>query len=104
MSVPVIIRPTAETDLQSAFDWSEGIEAGLGSRFLSNVDRIVETLESQPFVFPVFYREVRRAVVPHSPYLLFHVSAESRVVVLACFSGHRDPRWIRRALKRRQGS
>jgi hypothetical protein len=50
-------------DLQGAFDWSEGIEAGLGSRFLFNVDRIVETLESQPFVFPVFYREVRRAVV-----------------------------------------
>lgn len=104
MSVPVIIRPTAEMDLQSAFDWSEGIEEGLGSRVPFNVDRVVETLESQPFVFPVFHREVRRAVVPHSPYLLFHVSAESRVVVLACFSGHRDPRWIRRALKRRQDS
>lgn len=104
MRVPVIIRPTAEMDLQSAFDWSEGIEAGLGSRFLLNVDRIVERLEGQPFAFPVFYREVRRAVVPHSPYLLFHVSADSRVVVLACFSGHRDPRWIRRALKRRQGT
>ena len=102
VSVPVIIRPAAELELQDAFVWSENVEPGLGSRFLTNVSRIVETLEAQPYAFPVFYRDTRRAVVPHSPYLLFFVSTPTRVVVLACFSGHRDPRWVRRILKRRQ--
>lgn len=104
MSTPVIIRPAAELEIQDAFDWSESVEPGLGSRFMTNVNRVVETLEAQPFAFPVFYRDTRRAVVPHSPYLLFHVSTPARVVVLACFSGHRDPRWVRRTLKRRQGT
>jgi plasmid stabilization system protein ParE len=104
LTVPVIIRPAAETDLQDSWEWSESLEPGLGTRLLVNVGRIVETLENHPFAFPVFYREARRAVVPHSPYLLFHVSSESRVVVVACFSVHRDPRWVRRALRRRQVS
>ena len=104
MNIPVIIRPAAELDLQDAFNRSDGIEPGLGLRLLLNVDRIVATLESLPFVFPLTYRNVRRAIVPHSPYLLFHVTFPTRVVVIACFSGHRDPRWIRRSLKRRQGA
>ena len=102
MNIPVIIRPAAELDILDALNRSEEIEPGLGLRFLRNVDRIVATLESQPFVFPLAYRDVRRAIVPHSPYLLFHVTFPTRVVVIACFSGHRDPRWIRRSLKHRQ--
>ena len=104
MNIPVIIRPAAELDLQDAFNRSDGIEPGLGLRLLLNVDRIVATLASQPFVFPLAYRDVRRAIVPHSPYLLFHVTLPARVVVIACFSGYRDPRWIRRSLSRRQGA
>ncbi len=104
MRAVVLIRPAAGWDLEEAFDWSEGIESGLGPRFLANVDRIVTVLEEHPFAYQLHYKTVRRAVVQQSPYLLYHVSTPERVHIIACYSGHRDPRWIRRALRSRSGA
>ena len=100
----VIIRPTAELDLLDAFEYSEIIEPGLGIRFNDNVERLIRQLESLPFSYPLYYRESRRAVIRQSPYLLYHTSTEQLVYVVACFSAHRDPRWVRRRLASRGGA
>ena len=99
----VIVRPIAEYEIQDAYDWSEAIEPGLGPRFSANVDQIIETLEGQPLAFPVFYRTIRRVVIRQSPYLLYYLPTTETVYVVACFSAHRDPRWIRRRLAARGG-
>jgi len=104
LSAAVIVRPAADLDLQDAFEWSETIEVGLGPRFTANVDRVIQVLEQQPFAFPIYYRNTRRAIVQQSPYVLYHVSKVDRVFIVACFSGHRDSRWVRRALRARGGA
>ena len=54
MSLPVILRPAADQDLESADDWYEQRLAGLGQEFLAAVsvalDRIADMPEMSGFV------------------------------------------------------
>ena len=52
--------------------------------------RLAET----PLVYPVLYRNVRRAVLHRFPCLVWYQVQDSRVTVIACTHGRIDPRKI----------
>jgi plasmid stabilization system protein ParE len=92
-----IVRPRAERDIQSAYDWYESQEPGLGERFLETVRKRLEAIRDFPESCPVIYRDVRRAVVSRFPYLVFYVVQPNRVTVLAVLHHSRSPAtWPRR--------
>lgn len=64
-----IIRPQAERDIQSAYDWYESQEPGVGERFLEAVRKRLEAIRDFPESCPIIYRDVRRAVVARFPTL-----------------------------------
>jgi len=43
-----IVRPLAEADLEQAANWYDEEQAGLGSRFLSDVDQVFERIRERP--------------------------------------------------------
>ena len=86
-----IIRPRAERDIQSAYDWYESQEPGLGEEFLEAVRKRLEAIRDFPESCPIIYRDVRRAVVSRFPYLVFYVVQPTRVTVLAVFHHSRSP-------------
>jgi toxin ParE1/3/4 len=91
------LRPRAEHDIQSAFEWYESQRPGLGEEFLAAVREKLETVRSFPESTPVIYRDVRRAVVSRFPYLIFYVVRPTRVAVLAILHHARNPAvWPRR--------
>lgn len=91
------LRPRAENDIRSAFEWYESQRPGLGEEFLTAVRERLEAVRSFPESNPVIYRDVRRAVVSRFPYLIFYVVRPARVVVLAILHHARDPAlWPRR--------
>jgi len=92
-----ILRPRAERDIQSTFDWYESQQPGLGDEFLVSLRKQLETVRSHPEAFPVLYRDVRRAVVSRFPYVVFYVVQATRVAVLAVVHQSRNPKtWPRR--------
>lgn len=92
-----IIRPRAERDIQSAYEWYESREPGLGEEFLEAVQNKLEMIRELPESCPVIYRDVRRAVVSRFPYLIFHIVQPTRVSVLAVLHHSRNPKlWPRR--------
>ena len=92
-----ILRPRAERDLQSAFEWYESQRPGLGDEFLVSLRERLETVRGFPEAFPVLYRDVRRAVVSRFPYVVFYVAQPTRVAVLAVVHQSRNPAtWPRR--------
>jgi plasmid stabilization system protein ParE len=92
-----IVRPRAERDIQSAHDWYESQEPGLGERFLEAVQKRLEAIRDFPESCPIIYRDVRRAVVSRFPYLVFYVVQPTRVTVLAVLHHSRSPAtWPRR--------
>ena len=44
MTLELIVRPEAETDLSAAYEWYEERVSGLESDFLLNVDALVKKL------------------------------------------------------------
>lgn len=97
--VPVIFTPTARTELIDAQDWYENEVPGLGRRFRTAVDAVVQRMSVNPRQFPVAYKNIRRARLRRFPYaLMFVIETDETVTVIACFHGSRDPaHWQRRA-------
>ena len=92
-----ILRPRAERDIQSTFEWYESQQRGLGEEFLSSLRERLETIRDNPELYRVIYRDIRRAVVSRFPYVVFYVARPTRVAVLAVLHQSRDPAiWPRR--------
>lgn len=80
-----------------ALDHYAAIRPELGERFASAVVETAEAIAVMPLRFAVVDKGRRRAGVRWFPYGLFFLVEETRVVVIACFHGKRDPkRWQQR--------
>jgi len=51
MSLPVILRPAADADIQTTHDALEGVQAGLGGRFVARVREVLGRIEAMPEVY-----------------------------------------------------
>ena len=63
MTVEVILRPQAESDIQTVRRWYEEQRDGLGEEFIAAVQERLEAIRQFPEVCPAIYKRVRRAVV-----------------------------------------
>lgn len=88
----IIVRPDAESEMAEAIEWYEARSDGLGADFLRSVDAVIQSIARAPLQFPLVYKNVRRALTRRFPYQVFFVVEEERVVVLAVFHAHRNPR------------
>ena len=97
MTRRIIVRPRAERDIQSIFEWYESRRPGLGEEFLISLRARLEAVHSFPESWPIIYRNVRRAVMSRFPYSIFYLVQAERIPVLAVLHQSRDPRtWPRR--------
>lgn len=97
MTWQFILRPWAEHDIQSAFEWYEFQRAGLGAEFLAALRERLEAVRAKPESSPVLYRGIRRALVSRFSYFIFYVAQPERVAVLAVLHHVRNPGiWPRR--------
>lgn len=97
MTRQFIVRPRAEHDIQSAYEWYESQRAGLGNEFLVTLRQRLEAVRGHPESNPDIYRGIRRAVVSRFPYLIFYIVRPDRVTVLAVLHHVRNPAtWPRR--------
>jgi toxin ParE1/3/4 len=93
----LLLEPEAEADIAEAFDWYETQRPGLGSEYLAEVARVLETLERRPEQFPVVQGRTRRALVRRFPFGVFYIVDPDLIAVTACMHSRRDPRrWQRR--------
>jgi toxin ParE1/3/4 len=97
MTYAVILRPRAEDDIRTAFQWYESQQSTLGEEFLAHLRRALERIRDFPESSPVVHRTVRRALITKFPYLVFYVAEPTRAVVLAVLHTSRSPAtWPRR--------
>ncbi|MCI0461367.1 MAG: type II toxin-antitoxin system RelE/ParE family toxin [Gemmataceae bacterium] len=82
MSLPVLLRPEAEQDVESARDWYEQQQAGLGQAFL---DRLSEALDG------IVWQDVRACRLSRFPFVVYYRVLADRIEVLAVLHGSRDP-------------
>jgi len=94
----VVVRRNAELDIAGAINWYEEQRMGLGSDFYAQFSRTIERLADSPLIYPVVYREVRRAVLHRFPYLVWYRVQDAVVTVVACTHAKRHPAMARARL------
>jgi toxin ParE1/3/4 len=90
MSLPVILRPTADADIQAAYDELEQSRPGLGDRFITEVRAALGRIESMPELYGLVWQDVRAARLKKFRHLVYYVVFADRVEVLAVTHGSRD--------------
>jgi plasmid stabilization system protein ParE len=90
MSLPVVLRPEARREFDESYDWYEKDRPGRGDRFAAAVRKVLDQVEQFRDSHPIFHWDIRRAVVPHFPYLVYYRVRPDHVAVIAVVHGKRD--------------
>jgi plasmid stabilization system protein ParE len=90
MSLPVVLRPAAEADIQATHDELEQVQAGLGNRFVARVREVLEHIEAMPEMYGLVWQDVRAARLRKFRHVVYYVAFADRVEVLAVLHGSRD--------------
>ena len=90
MTLPVILRPEAEWDVQAAFAEYEAIRPGLGKRFLMRVRQVLERIEFMPEIYGTIWEDVRSARLKKFRHVVYYLVSREMVEVLAVLHGARD--------------
>lgn len=91
MARRLVVQRQSDLDIQAAALWYEDQRAGLGMRFLSELDEVFRRIENNSKQFPQLEGEVRRALLRHFPYGVHFVEGPDDVAILAVLHLHREP-------------
>ena len=90
MTLPVILRPAADADIQATYDELEQSQAGLGDRFVARLREVLERIEAMPEMYGLVWQDVRAARLKQFRHLVYFVVFPDRVEVLAVMHGSRQ--------------
>ena len=91
------IHRLAERELNEAAQYYELESSGLGSSFLAEVDRCLETIETHPEAGAIVRGSVRRRLVRRFPYAVLYKIKPDAIRVLAIMNLKRRPAyWVGR--------
>ena len=94
MSNTLIITPQAEKDFESAYEWYEVHDPGLGKEFARCVDVKIASVQRNPRHFRIIAdKEVRRALVNRFPFSVYFISKAELITVFAILHQHRNPEY-----------
>jgi plasmid stabilization system protein ParE len=98
MSLPLVINPLAEEDLEEAKVWYEEQRDGLGDVLVDCVHQALEQVQQFPGASPIVFLDLRRKLVRRFPYGIYYRVDDDQITVVAVYHGKRDPRgWQERA-------
>jgi plasmid stabilization system protein ParE len=92
VTLRVVFRPEAETELLEARYWYDKQHAGLGQVFGSAVEAAITSAVQNPFAYPRVHSDTRRVLVKRFPYAVYFQVLPEELVVLALIHGRRHPR------------
>lgn len=73
-------------------DWYAARSTQVAEAFRASVRAVLEAVESSPARFPIALADIRKARVPHFPYVVYYVPLPEVTSVIAIIHGRRDPR------------
>ena len=83
--------PEAEAELTEARQWYAHQRQDLDLEFMQCIDDALRRVVGNPYLFPIIYRNLRRAVVRRFPFAVFFEIGLNEIQVVAVFHSRRDP-------------
>ena len=84
-------EPLVDADIESAFDWFESEQLGLGLEFLEEVREAYLRIRDNPFKYADLRSGIRRSLTKRFPYAVYFAVEKELIVVLAVLHTARDP-------------
>jgi toxin ParE1/3/4 len=91
MTFPIRLLPEAKAEFDSAADWYEQKQKGLGIDFILRVGEVFKRIAGNPGMHPVVYKDVRRALLKKFPYVVLYREDQGEIIVIAVFHTSRNP-------------
>jgi plasmid stabilization system protein ParE len=90
VSLPVILRPAAETDVDWIRTDLDAVRLGLGDDFASRLREVLRRIEHMPELYGIVWQDVRAARLRRFKHVVYYVAFPDRVEVIAVLHGSRD--------------
>jgi plasmid stabilization system protein ParE len=90
MSITIVTRARAQSDVRSAAQWYETQREGLGIEFADELQDAISAIEQNPELHSVYYGPYRCAYLDRFPYKIFYRIRGQRVYVSRVLHAKRD--------------
>jgi plasmid stabilization system protein ParE len=98
MSMSIRLRRIAQREFDDAADWYEQRQAGLGARFIDEIQQVLYAISQNPQQFAEVHADFRQALANRFPYAIYYKVESAQVTVLGVVHTSRDPSvWQSRA-------
>ncbi len=94
MKFTIEVKETAKNNVIEAFLFYESRQTGLGERFLSSWEDLLELIKDEPHLYQKKYKDFRQVLIKPFPYLIIYEVEEKVVVVYKIIYAGRNPRKI----------
>lgn len=91
MRLPLDFHPAVRDEINDAHDWYERRQAGLGSDFLDEVQRVLAEITANPARYGFVHADIREGLLTRFPYAVSYRVLTDRIRVLAVYHTARDP-------------
>lgn len=91
MAYQLEVKLEARQDIIDGFLWYEEKNSGLGSRFVSEVEEMIQYISEYPQHFQVKYSVYREAILKVFPFVISYEFLDESVVVYSVFPTKSDP-------------
>jgi plasmid stabilization system protein ParE len=90
MKYKLSFKEKASHELMEIHNWYELQHKGLGESFLDSVNNSLAVMTFAPRIYPVVYRQIRRASIKRFPYSIFYIVDEIAIRILRILHNRRD--------------
>jgi len=91
MKFSVEISPAADFDIADSIEWYEAQATGLGRRFETLLESVIESIRQNPIRFPKVDGDARQAVILRFPFIILFTVTDNTISVFAVFHTSRNP-------------
>ena len=91
MAYRLEIREKVRVGTLAGFLWYEEKSVGLGSRFVSEVEEMIQYISQNPFHFQVKYKNYREGIMKTFPYVVIYEVRDELIIISSVFPTKAHP-------------
>lgn len=99
MSRNIIVKLSAQHDIDEAFIWYEKALDNLGFEFLLSLEAAIESIKRNPEHAGFIHKQIRSVALMRFPFSVYYIVEPNAVILLAVFHHSRNPKEWRHRTK-----
>ena len=91
MDYKILFRDEAYSEINAIYDWYEFKSRGLGKFYLEELEKCLDNIRPNPFLFEKKYKKFRQALTTKFPYLIIFEIEDDSIIIYHVIHASRNP-------------